>query len=127
MANPHRGEVSFDVAGKTYTLSYSINALCELEEAADLSVNQVAALFDKPDRIRLTQARLLFWAGLRDHHPEVTVIEAGALMNDFGVIDALGLVAQAFASAFPEARSTGPFVGNRKAQRAHRASIGKSS
>lgn len=107
MANPVKGEVAFEAAGKTYTLSYSVNALCALEEAAGEGVTQIAARMGDPQGLRLAMVRSLFWAGLRDHHPEVTVEECGRLMDGVGLDKAGELVGRAFVLAFPQARTSG--------------------
>lgn len=103
MGNPTRGTVTFEADGTTYSLSYSVNALCELEEAAGEGVTQIAARMSDPQGLRLAMVRNLFWAGLRDHHPEVTVAETGRLMDAVGMSAAGELVARAFVLAFPQA------------------------
>lgn len=113
MANPHRGEVAFDAGGITYTLSYSVNALCELESELGDGVTQVAEMMSDPDKMRMTSARAVFCVGLHDHHPDVTREEAGTLMTEIGLVKAIGLIAEAFALAFPE--PTGPLGKRRSA------------
>jgi hypothetical protein len=78
-ANPMKGEVSFEASGETYTLQFSIDALCVLEEKLDMSVGKMAAkLADDP---RLSFLRTVFWGGLQANHPKVTVKEAGDLIG----------------------------------------------
>jgi hypothetical protein len=102
MANPHRGEVPFDLDGKSYKLAYSINALCELEDQMGKSVVEIADLLSKPERLHVSAVRTLFWAGLLDNHPGVTPEEAGNIMTGLGIVPALGLVAKTFVLAFPQ-------------------------
>ncbi|WP_234897216.1 gene transfer agent family protein [Sinorhizobium medicae] len=71
MANPHRGSVAFNVGDRAYTLSFSINAICELEELLGQPVPQIAATLNKPEEIRMTTVRALIWAALVLPHPRV--------------------------------------------------------
>lgn len=125
MANPHRGEVSFDADGTLYTLHFSTNAFCELEAEMGVGLMQIAALLDKPEKLSMQNLRLLFWAGLRDRHPDISLTDAGRIMDAFGMLDAIQLAAKAFEAAFPAPQVAGPLGGNRKARRA--ATTGKRS
>ena len=110
-----RGAVSFEADGKTYTLSYSVNALIELEEAMGMSAMQIPGLFRDGSGIQLKHIRLLFWAGLRDHHADVTIAEAGEMMRAVGLNKAAQLIGKAFMGAFPEAeeRASSPLGAGR--------------
>lgn len=129
MPNIHRGETAeFVVNNKTYALRFSMNALCELENAFGRGIidiieeMRVWSPADGPDgqpieeteeqrtarvnRIRLSFVRTLFWAGLRERHPQVTLADAGELISDMGgLLVAMERIAAAFAAALPEARS----------------------
>lgn len=102
MANPHRGEVSFDLDGQTYTLSFSANALCELEDLLNLGVNEITVRLSQSDKLRIKTVRAVFWAALTDHHPDVTVKDAGMMLTRLTVAKAIELIAQAFSRAFPD-------------------------
>ena len=102
MANPHRGEVSFDLDGQTYTLSFSANALCELEDLLNLGVNEITVRLSQSDKVRIKTVRAVFWAALTDHHPDITVKDAGVLLTRLTVAKAIDLIAQAFSRAFPD-------------------------
>jgi len=117
MSNPTRGSVTFEADGKTYTLHYSTNALCELESLAGESVMRIAAQMADSDGVRLGMVRNLIWAGLRDHHPEVTVEDAGRIMDALGLDKAGSLVAEAFILAFPQATKAGGPLGAARAAR----------
>ncbi|WP_173931391.1 GTA-gp10 family protein [Chelativorans sp. Marseille-P2723] len=102
MANPHRGSVALQVGGRAYTLSFSVNALCELEDALGQPVAQIANALNDPDTARLSTVRALVWAGLRDHHDEVGVKEAGDIITDAGIPACMEAIGKAFKAAFPE-------------------------
>jgi hypothetical protein len=112
MANPHRGEVSFDADGKSYTLHFSTNAICELEDKLDRSFvsisNDLAKAVSAPDKIRMTTLRAIFWAGLQDHHPEIDLKAAGKLiLSTGGMLGVMNLITEGFARAFPDPETKG--------------------
>lgn len=103
MANPHRGEVSFEAEGASYTLRFSINEICELEAAFDKPVLDIAALLD-PKAFRVTDLRAIFQIGLQQ---DVGIEQAGEILSSIGPAKGIDLVTQAFRLAFPppEAKS----------------------
>ena len=104
MANKHRGEVELEVDGQTWTLRYSANALCELEDALNLGVAEIVETLQNPKGVRIKTLRALLWAGLRDRHPEMTLAMAGDLLTATGVPTAFEHVGQAIGRAFPQAK-----------------------
>ena len=112
MGNPIKGTVSVEADGQTYTLSYSVNALCELEDATGKDLTDIAQHFAELARggkIPMRMTRALVWAGLRDHHPEITQEDAGRIMTVVGVGGIMAAALRAFVLAFPEAGEIGPF------------------
>lgn len=126
MANPHRGEVAFEADGNSYTLRFSANAICELEEATGRGALSLmmefqaleqprdakgkalpetpAAQAERLGRIKMTTVRALFWAMLRDRQPEITLREAGELIEAAGgLIGVANLIARTFELSQPEA------------------------
>ena len=107
MANPHRGEVTLDTSERTYKLSFSVNALCELEDALGKSVREVVdelnATSDGPARISMKTLRVLIWAALIDHQPELTLTEAGKVTLNADVNSIMEKVGAALSIAFPPA------------------------
>ena len=86
MANAVKGEVAFDLDGKTYTLVLDFNALCEVEDVLGAGEMKLA----KPSAIRA-----IFWAALRRHHPAMTQRDAGNLIGGVGLTKAGELVTEA--------------------------------
>lgn len=107
MANPHRGEVEFEAGGKTYKLSYSANALCELEDALGKSVNEIAALMQDTQNFRLSVVRTVFWAGLLDHNDGLDMKGAKAIFKHLDPVGAVELVSRAFSLTFPTREGDG--------------------
>lgn len=104
MANREKGEVSFEAQGKTWTLRFSTNALCELEDATGKGAMAVAEEMNDPERVRIKTLRAMFWAGLTDNH-DIDVKAAGDLMNEIGVDKAGLLIGEAFQASFPDAEA----------------------
>lgn len=96
MANPEKGEVAFKAADAEYTLRYSTNAICELEDHLGRGLNAIVA-----DLERVSTVRALLWAGLRAKHPEITLKAAGEIMDKCGVPTTVGAVSDALKAAFP--------------------------
>jgi hypothetical protein len=94
-------EATFNFSDKTYTMIFSINALCELENDYDDVFAEFAGLLSGSGKKRNTVLRKVFRAGLSDHHPEMTERQAGLLMTAMGFHAALTKVADAFTLAFP--------------------------
>lgn len=104
MANPHRGEVTFEADGKQWTLAYSINALCVLEDALGMGIGEVVERFGNVQKLRLNTVRAVLWAGLNDHHPEVSLKQAGELIADMTLPTSIDLLGRAFSLAFPDGK-----------------------
>ena len=109
MANPHRGEVSFDASGNTYVLQYSIDSLATLEREfgrlEGKSKVPIHQIFSELSDIQLTSIngiRLALWAGLREHHPDIDLKSAGELIISAGGANAIFTrVVEAIGLAFP--------------------------
>lgn len=109
MANRVKGEISFEAEGKTWTLVFSVNALCELEAATGKTVAAIAAEAGDPERMSLGLLRSMVWAGLTDRHGgEVDVKRAGALMTAIGAQAVGEKVGEAFSLAFPATKGGEP-------------------
>ena len=61
--------------GKNYTMRYTVNSLCALEDRTGMPIDQLMAR-------QFSATRLLLWAGLVEEQPELSVNDAGALISD---------------------------------------------
>lgn len=102
MANLNRGQVALPVGDQEYTLSFSINAVCELEDALDMPVAKIADALNDQSNVRMSMIRTVIWAALRDHHEDVTIKEAGRIASDAGIPIVMEAIGRAFAAAFPQ-------------------------
>jgi len=86
MANPERGQVALTVGDRTYTVVLDMNALCELEELLSTDARSVTAgeAILQAARGSFRHTRALIWAALRRFHPDVSVTDAGALIEAMG-------------------------------------------
>lgn len=107
MANPARGSVALQAGDTAYTVSFSINALCELEEAFGVSVQKIGSLFDDPDNVSMKNVRKLVMCGLHDHHEGIDEREAGKIATEAGLQTCMDAISKAFQLAFPEAAAGG--------------------
>jgi hypothetical protein len=92
-------------------MRFSANALCELEDLLDMGVNAVAAQLSNVESLRLKTVRAIFWAGLRDRHPKITLQQAGELVTEITLPRAMEMIGTAFQLAFqdtPKARPPKP-------------------
>lgn len=102
MANANRGEVEIEVDGKKYVLRFSANALCDLEDALGMSILQITSMISDPAQIRMKMVRALLWAGLREKHPDLTILQAGDIVQELSLSGAFSVIEDAFKKAFPE-------------------------
>jgi hypothetical protein len=48
MANPMRGEATFEALGETWTLRFNHNAICEFEDTAGVALASLAGSLKQP-------------------------------------------------------------------------------
>ena len=122
MANPLKGEVEL-VVGEgaedetTYVMRLSIDAIVHAENLLDKSINDMLPTLD-----RIGTLRALLWASLREHHEDVSLLDAGELIVAAGADVVMGKIAQALKAAFPEQKA-----GATRPRRAARNGTGKRS
>lgn len=90
MANLQKGEVSLPVGDAIYTLSFSVNAFCHLEEVYDgRPFKELAQELSNPDKVSMTMLRNFVHAALLDHHPEVDIRETGRIITQAGGLEVM--------------------------------------
>jgi hypothetical protein len=103
MANRVRGEVGFEADGKSYTLRYSTNALCELEDHFNQPINAIIGALQDKSSLRITMIRAVVLFGLRDKQPDMTELAAGEIISAVGLAAMVLKVGEALKAAFPDA------------------------
>jgi hypothetical protein len=86
MANRERGEFDIAIGAATYTLVLNTNAMALLEDHfstrdKEVTFDQVIARVNAGS---VRHIRALVWAALQQHHPTVTIPEAGTLIQEAG-------------------------------------------
>lgn len=94
MANRIKGEVALSHDGDDYTLVLDFNALADFEDAT----GQNAVKLLSGGELSIGQMRALIHAGLKQHHPKVTLADAGHILQSN-----MGALGEALAAAFPSA------------------------
>lgn len=89
MNNHLRGIATFVVAGKTYTMRGSIDAICTLEAISGKGMIAITRELSDPDLMSLSLTRQVLWALLQEHHPELTLKDAGDLIPAAGGMKAI--------------------------------------
>jgi hypothetical protein len=100
MANRERGEVSIQGPdGQSYTFVLTLNAMCELEQKADVPFQTFVANLNTISRIRS-----LFWCAAREHHPDLDEAAIGTLLQSVGGIRTLTpMLTELMAASNPDA------------------------
>lgn len=101
MANPHKGEVGFKVDGKSYKLSFSANAICNLEDELGKTMAELGEVFADPKLLRMKDVRTMFVIAFDDAQddPEAQAV-ALSLFKELDPPDALDIVVKAFNKSF---------------------------
>lgn len=77
-ANPLKGEVELKVSGKTYTLTFTSNAIVQVEQLlGGISIADIGQQMG-----RMEYLRALLWAGLQKHHEGLDLFAVSDLMDD---------------------------------------------
>lgn len=100
MANKIKGETALSYDGAEYSLVLDFNALAEFEDAIGA---KAMPILQDPSGMSIKQMRALFWAGLKQRHPEITLEDAGRILS--ANFDKLG---EALSASFPDAEEGKP-------------------
>jgi hypothetical protein len=103
--NRHRGTYDLNLGDEVYTICYSINSICDLEEALGengrpRSVTKIAEDLNDPDKLSLRFVRAFLWSGLRKHH-DMSIEACGDLIEKYGLPVVLEQLVTGFVGAFP--------------------------
>jgi len=108
MANAVKGEVTLEAGGETYRLSYTTNAMCELEDATGEPLGKIVErLSDDANPPGIKTLRLLLWGALIEHQEDITVKQAGGICDAIGMAAVGDVIGKALQAAFPDATPSG--------------------
>lgn len=124
MGNALKGIVDVQACGGIYKLQFTINGMCEFEAAAERSfIEFVQSLSKGGDRLLLSDLRLLIWAGFQEHHPSMTLRQAGEIITDLGGLGpTMDIIQDAIGKAMPEPGPGEPGNGGAAARTGRRSS-----
>jgi hypothetical protein len=90
MANQHKGEAEFVAAsGATYRLLMDHNALAEAEDILGLNPEEMLRQMHETKQTKFFRA--LLYGALKEHHPTITLRDAGKLLGEGEVVgEAIG-------------------------------------
>ncbi len=99
------GEVTFEADGRAWRLRFGVNALCRLEANVEDPAEIERLVGDRDGEApQLSTVRAAVWAGLFDHHPEITFDDAGALIDHVGLQAMGSKIGQAIVVGLPKRR-----------------------
>lgn len=86
MANRERGEYALEVDGKTWTFCLDLNGLTELEALFSTEAREVGfvEIIGKAEKGHAKYIRAVFWAALLKYQPDITLADAGNVIQDLG-------------------------------------------
>jgi hypothetical protein len=112
MANRRKGEVELEAGADVYTLRFSTNAICSLEDDLGMGINEIGGLLGDPANFRMSTFRTIVKACVVGN---VTHEQAGDIIDAAGLEAVGAAIGKAFETAFPDAKPSAE--GNEKATR----------
>lgn len=109
-----KGEVPLKAGDKEYTLKFTTDALCQLEDLLDMGINELIISASK-NILRIKQVRaMLYCACLQHHKEEMTSLEvAGKIIDVTGFSETWTAVVKAIAACLPD-HDKGESAGQKK-------------
>jgi hypothetical protein len=101
MGNKQRGYVDI-VLDKPRRLFFNTNALCELEDALQRPVTSIGK-----ENVGIRELRAMLWTGLIHEDPELTIQQAGQMLEIERLAEIAGKVTEAINLAFPKSKGDG--------------------
>lgn len=100
MANRHRGEITAELGGRTYTLCLTLGALAELEHAyGDTDIIAIAERFET-GRVGAADAIRIIGAGLRGGGTDISDEDIAKLQAAGGAAGYLDIVTRLLTATF---------------------------
>lgn len=103
MTNPHRGEIDLKVGDRAYLLRLGANEVVEAESVLGMVVSEIFEALQKPETVSMGIVRGLLFAALHENQPDMTLRDAGDLIGEIGMSEAVSKVGDAIQAGFPRA------------------------
>lgn len=102
MANKDRGEVTLQTGDVTHKLRFTVNSLCNLEDALDMSIIEIGNKLSDVKKVRVSLLRTI----LKHCLPGGTTDDqAGEIIGEVGLPATMSAISEAIKQAFPEAKA----------------------
>lgn len=98
MANKDRGEVTLQAGDVTHTIRFTVNSLCNLEDAMGMPITKIGDDLGSAKQVKLGTLRTILKFGMVE---EKTLEQAGDIIGEAGIAAAMTAIHQAIAQAFP--------------------------
>lgn len=102
MPNPYRCEQEIQVDEQLYRLVFNWNTAAEYEFASRETISQALEAL-AAGRLSAVTLRAMLWAGLRTHHRDVSIEQAGEMISRAGRARVVRVLADAMRYYFPDA------------------------
>jgi len=102
--NKHKGEIPLKVGNKEYSLKFTTNSLCELEEV--LGMTTLDMIDSLKSSMGLKQLRCLVWAATLDNHKGLSMNEVGEIIDAVGFNNCLKACGEALNAGFPTGKNS---------------------
>jgi Phage tail tube protein, GTA-gp10 len=109
MANPVKGEVSFECEGKKYTLVLGTFALAALERRLQMSWPQIIKRLTD-GQAGSSEVLAMVYCGLLRHHRQITEEQVADLIDELGQARSAEILAEALKLMFPGREADEPIA-----------------
>lgn len=103
MSNKSKGVIRLD---NKRSMKFTNNTMCELEDAMDMDMTEIAQMFQQ-EQLGWRTVRAIVWASLLHQYEDdygnydLTLKEAGKIMDEFGFAETLEKAMEAFEAFLP--------------------------
>lgn len=101
MANPLKGQIQVNLAGKDYTVRLSIDALMQIENALDKGIIKMANDMAKGD-VRLSDLNAILLPALRGGGNDVQQKDVSKIIAEAGIVQVTKVVANLLAQSLTD-------------------------
>ncbi len=96
-----RAEIPLRAGAKEYTFRMGANAVCRFEREAAMTIGKAAIQMSDPEQVEMRIVRAMIWAGLKDQHKDISLDDAGNIIDEIGLGNIMRKIQLGLAAAFP--------------------------